>query len=440
MNDLNYFKGIEVSEIITNLKNDQGNGVIEINSLVDMENSKVIAIKDIHSNLMMNTTFGSAILKDYKSPYESTVVSLLKKDGFNIVCSANLDEFAMGSTNLTSHFGGVSNALDYDKISGGSSGGSAYLVASGLLPVATGTDTGGSVRQPAAFNGIYGMKPTYGLISRYGTLSFASSFDTVGVLSNTVADNIEVLECLAKNDHQDQTNFVPNGYNPKSRLDEPIKNTRVGVFRNWIEEDGVDPEVKLSFLNELKALEELGCVLEDVDIPLTSYSFELYVALAYAEASSNINRYDGIRFGHQDVDAIDVYNSARNVFGSEVKKRIIIGTYMINSEHSKKFYVHAQKIRRQITDEFLELFNHYDVLVGPTTPNVAFGVGETKESRTSYLSDKFAIPANLAGIPSMNVPVHKASHGAGIGMQIMANKYDEAMIYKVAKHLEGRHA
>lgn len=432
---INDFKNILPSEVMEKLKESHNNSIISFNENYDKDNNKVIIIKDIHSNLEMKTTMASKMLDNYIAPYESTVVKKLKEAGFNILATANLDEFAMGSTNLTSYYGGVDNAYDNTRLSGGSSGGSAYLVAKGLIPVATGTDTGGSVRQPAAFNGVYGMKPTYGIISRYGTLALSSSFDTVGVVSNSVEDNMTVLNVLAGNDNFDQTNYVPASFDIYSELDESLAGKTIGVFYDWINEEGVDPEIKASILIEIEKLKKLGCKIVDISVPLTTYSFELYVALAYAEASSNLNRYDGIRFGNQGTGN-DLYKSSRDAFGSEVKKRLIIGTYMINNDHSKKFYQHAQKLRKKIADDFSKIFEECYAIIGPTTPSLAFVKGVSQNNRTSYLSDKFSIPANLVGIPALNVPITPSKEGQKIGMQIMANKYDEAKIYNIAKRLE----
>ncbi len=436
MNNYKSFSEKTYKEIIDNIKKDDGNSFISIDEN-EKSTDKVIGIKDIHSHKELKTTFASEVLKDYQAPYDSTVVKLLKESGYSIVGHTNLDEFAMGSTNRTSYFGSVKHPLVEGYVPGGSSGGSAYAVKKGLIPVATGTDTGGSIRQPSSFTGIYGMKPTYGLISRYGTFSFSSSFDTIGVMSNTLEDNATTLMDLAKNDPNDQTNYVPDGYDATNKIGIDIKGMKVGVFNKWIEEDGVDSEIRDAVLSYAKDLEKEGCIVENVDIPLTTYSFELYVAIAYAEASSNLNRYDGVRFGKIPSEgANNPYSDSRSVFGSEVKKRMIIGTYMINSDNAIKFYGHAQRLRQQIKSDFKKLFETYDVIIAPVTPQVGIKMDQKTNLRDNYLSDKFAIPANLTGMPAMAVPYKISKAGLPIGIQIYGNRYDEATIYQVAKHME----
>ncbi len=434
----NDFAKLSKDEVLKAIKDDQGNSFIAVNEDID-STEKLIALKDIHTWKDNGVTMGSKMLEDYISSYDSEVVRLLKEDGYNIVGRLNLDEFAMGSTNRTSYFGGVDNAIDSNAVSGGSSGGSAYAVAKGLIPVATGTDTGGSVRQPAAFNGIYGMKPTYGLISRYGTLSFASSFDTVGILSNTIEDNMSTLMTLAKNDNKDQTNFVPENYEVSSTLNDSLKGKKAVVITEWMNND-YNEEIKDAIANQVEFLKSMGVEIKEISMPLLSYSLELYILLAYSEASSNLNRYDGVRFGTlAKQEAENKYASTRNSFGTEVKKRLIIGTHMISSKNSKMYYEKAQMIREHITSDFMELFaTGVDFIVGPTTPNLAFDKDYKMDAKEAYLSDKFAIPANLVGMPAMSVPIGKSKAGLPIGMQIIANKYDEKTIYQVAKKLEGK--
>ncbi len=430
------FANLSTKQVLEAIKADKGNAFINVNE--DLKSTeKLIALKDIHAWENEKVTMGSKMLEDYVSSFDSEVVRLLKADGYNIVGQLNLDEFAMGSTNKTSYFGGVDNAHEPAAISGGSSGGSAYAVAKGLIPVATGTDTGGSVRQPAAFNGVYGMKPTYGLISRYGTLSFASSFDTVGIVSNTVADNIATLKTLAKNDPKDQTNFVPENYECDSKVNQDLTGMKAAVIKEFMEDD-YSPQIKAAINNRLEELKAKGVEIVEVSMPLLTYSFELYVILAYSEASSNLNRYDGLRFGPVATEnSENHYADARNSFGSEVKKRLIIGTHMISSKNSKKYYEKAQCIRAEITNQITELFNEVDFIVAPTTPSLAFTKDYVMDSKEAYLSDKFAIPANLVGIPALNIPIAKSENGLPIGMQVMANKYDEKTIYQVAANLEG---
>lgn len=431
------FINVSADEILTKLKTNPGNSIISINEKVSNNNDgKYIVIKDIHANTMMKTTMASAMLANYQSSYNATVIDNLIKNGYSIVGSSNLDEFAMGSTTRTSYFGPVDNVSDPDLVSGGSSGGSAYVVASGLVPFATGTDTGGSIRQPSAFNGIYGLKPTYGLVSRYGTLSFASSFDTIGPMSKTLEDNLDLLMDMISNDPCDQTNYVPENYDAKKTFNQPVKGMKIGVMRRWLNEH-VDHEIVEAINVKLEQLQALGAELVDVDVPLTKYSFSLYIILAYAEASSNLNRYDGIRYGLAFNQENNTYEKVRNHFGPEVKKRLIIGTYMLNSTHSKTYFQKAQKMRQKMCMQFEEVFNQVDCIIGPTTPNLAFSETANMPSMESHLSDEFTIPANLVGYPALNMPIGQANDGRFIGMQIMSNKYQEHIIYQVANNLEG---
>lgn len=435
-NNIENFAKKDVKEVLETIKAEKGNSFISINEdLASTEN--LIAIKDIHNNKGSVVTVGSKMLENYIAPYESEVTRLLKEEGYNIAGHTNLDEFAMGATNKTSYFGPVDNAFDPTHVSGGSSGGSAYAVAKGLVPVATATDTGGSVRQPAAFNGVYGLKPTYGVISRYGTIPFASSFDTVGVIANTIEDTAKVLKTLAKNDEKDQTNFVPENYVVDDLIGKDVKGMKACYIKEWLEDD-YNQEIKDALIAQRDRLVEMGVEVEEISMPLTSYSVELYILLAYSEASSNLNRFDGIRFGNMSAeDAVNAYSDARNAFGTEVKKRLIIGTYVISSGNSKQYHAHAQRIRQRISDQMNEALEKYDFIVGPTTPNLAFAKDYKMDAKETYLSDKFAIPANLSGVPSLSVPIGNSKDGYPIGMQIMAAKYKENKIFQLAKALEG---
>lgn len=429
--NLEYFKTLTSQEILKSIKEDKGNAFININNN-EFENKNVIGIKDIHVQEFLPTTVGSKILQDYNSPYTSTVVELLQEAKYEIVGTLNLDEFAMGFSNDRSFFGPVDNALNKDYVPGGSSGGSAYAVAKGLIPVATGTDTGGSIRQPAAFNGIYGMKPTYGLISRYGTVPFASSFDTIGILSNTIEDNIKTLEVLAKNDKKDLTNYVPKDYSASNLLDSDEKLT-VGYVKEWM--DFIDDQKMIEAIKkQIQILKSKGYEVKEVSLPSSIYSFELYMVLAYSEASANLSRYDGIKYGM--LNDTDKFSKYRANLGEEVKKRLVIGAYMTSKKHTGEYYEQASKIRRKITNEFLEAFKTCDVLIGPITLEEGIKRGEALDSKTGYLNDVFAISANLAGIPAMSVPVGEGKDNLKIGMQILANKYEENKIYNIAKKLE----
>ena len=433
----NKFNNKTYEEIIKNIELDEGNAFININhNAPTIDNPKYIGIKDVHSQTMLPTTMGSKMLENYTAPFNSTVVQNLIDNGFHILGTLNMDQFAMGSTNKTSYYGPVDNATNSEFVSGGSSGGSAYAVAKGLIPFATGTDTGGSIRQPAAFNGIYGMKPTYGLVSRYGTLPFASSFDVIGPMTKNLKDNAILLNVLASNDEKDQTNFVPEGFDSLSTFDESIKGMRIGIIKEWMESD-IDNEIRTAIENQIDLLKSLGVEIIELSVPLTKYSFELYLTLAYAEVSSNLNRFDGIKFGINMEKENDSYEKVRSHFGTEVKKRLIIGTYMLASEHAKEYFHHAQKVRKKISLEFDEAFNNVDAIIGATTPNLAFSKEDGMSKLESYLSDQFAIPANLVGFPSLNIPMGYSKENLAMGMQIMSNKYQENVIYQIANAIKG---
>ncbi len=432
MNNLEYFKTLKVEDVIKNIKNDSGNAFISLNENLTGTDKKIIGIKDIHNNKGSLTTAASNILSEGEDVYDSTVAKLLKENDFSIVGNLNLDEFAMGGENENSYFGGVDSALNSDYYAGGSSGGSAYAVSKGLIPVATGTDTGGSIRQPAALNGVYGLKPTYGLISRYGTVAFASSFDTVGVISNTIEDNIEVLKVLAKNDENDQTNYVPENFDPGSLINKNEK-FKIAYIKEWI--DLLEDEtVKNEVLLKIQQFKEAGYEVNEVSIPTLKYSLELYIILAYSEASSNLSRYDGIRFGK--LNDTNVFDKHRKLLGDEVKKRLVIGAYMTSSNHSKEFYQKAQQIRAKMIKQFNEVFKDNDIVIGPTTPNEGINKYDKLDSKYEYLYDFFLIPANLTGVPSMSVPIKKLDNNMSISLQVLANKYDEAKIYNIAKVIE----
>lgn len=426
------FSQMDTKDIIEKIKNDHGNAFTKINT--EITSNKVIGIKDIHNNLGEICSAGSKILNNYQSMYESTVTRLLKKADYSIVGSLNMDEFAMGFNNENSYFGKVENALNNEYSSGGSSGGSAYAVSRGLIPVATGTDTGGSIRQPAAFNGVYGFKPTYGLISRYGTVSFASSFDTIGLLSNSLTDNKEVLKILAQNDEYDQTNYVPDDYTLECSKD--ISTFKIAYIKEW-QEVIAGTKVGKMITDLINDLKNQGYEVEEVSIPTVKYSFELYMILAYSEASSNLSRYDGMRFGLKATD--NDFGKYRKNFGNEVKKRLVIGGYMTSSANSNKYFKQAQLIRGKISQKMQEVLGTYDIILGPITADEGIKLAEkntSKNEKKGYLSDYFLIPANLTGIPSLSMPYLKLANNMSLSLQIISNKYSENKIYKFAEYLE----
>ncbi len=433
----NDFKNVLASDLIKVLKTNPGNSIINVNEkLENNQEGLYILLKDIHCNQYLPTTIASEMLANYQSSYNATIIDNLLNAGFSIAGTTNLDEFAMGSTTKTSYFKRVENAIDPQYVSGGSSGGSAYAVSKGLVAFATGTDTGGSVRQPSAYNGTFGLKPTYGLVSRYGTIAFASSFDTIGPITSDLYENAYLLQVLASNDEKDQTNYVPTNWDPFKTYNKDIKGMKIGVMRDWLNAD-IDPIIKNQIEAMLLKLESLGAIIVDVQAPLTKYSFTLYMILAYAEASSNLNRYDGIRYGFKLDDVNNSYELVRKHFGKEVKKRLIIGTYMLGQQHYDTHYKKALALRNKMCEEFKSIFNQVDAIVGPTTPNLAFKADDNVSLLTSYLSDQFSIPANLVGFPSLNVPIGQSADKRYIGMQIMADKYQEHIIYQIANNLLG---
>lgn len=428
----NDFKNKDVNEILDVLKTNPGNSVVFVNDKANNNaEGKYIVLKDIHANCFFNTTDASKILENYQSPYNATIVENLINDGYTIVGSSNLDEFAMGSATLTSCYGPVDNQLSTEFVSGGSSGGSAYLVAKDIVPFATATDTGGSIRQPSAFNGVYGLKPTYGLVSRYGTFSFASSFDTIGPITKTLEDNMLLLETLMGNDEKDQTNFVPSDFSLTKTFNDSIKGMNIGIMRSWID-NIINPEIKEQTLLVIDTLKKLGANIIDINIPNTNLAASIYIAIAYAEGSSNLNRYDGMRYGN----SLNDYSKTRsNLFGTEVKRRITIGTYMLNENYGRDLYDKALAIRGQMANDVKNVFNHVDCLIGPITPELAFEKNKKLSKEEGRLFDEYAIVANLVGIPAMSVPIATAIDGRNIAIQIMANHYQEHIIYQVANNL-----
>lgn len=426
-NNIADFKTRSIEEVKENINKDAGNSFISICEDV-ADTKKYIAIKDIHAHTNHVVTSASKMLENYIAPFDSTVVKKLKKNGYAIVGHTNLDEYAMGSTNLTSYFGGVDNAIFAENASGGSSGGSAYAVAKGLVPVATGTDTGGSVRQPAALNGVYGLKPTYGLISRYGTHALSSSLDSIGIIANDLEDVASVTNDLSGSDYRDQTSFTPEDFDALKTLDGDLSNLKIAKIKEWEEAD-INPDMREKLNEVYDYLESKGCAIEEVSIPTVMCAFELYLTLGYAEASSNLNRYDGIVYGSKSNGD---FKETRNSFGIEVKKRLIIGAFVLSSSHASEYYEHSQKVRMKMANDFKKAYETYDLIIGPMTPNLFISKSEKLNSREGYLSDVFAIPANLAGIPSLSAPVGKTKENYPVALQIMANKYNEDKIFNLA--------
>ena len=395
-----------------------------------------VAIKD---NILYEghiCSCASKMLANYKAPYTATVVKKLLKEGAVIVGRTNMDEFAMGSSNENSAFGPVKNPLDLARVPGGSSGGSAAAVASGMVPVALGSDTGGSIRQPAAFCGVVGIKPTYGRVSRYGLTAFASSADQIGPITNNIEDNELVLSVISGQDKKDSTSKSC----PEEKQEKQTKqNLIVGVPADFVE--NLESETALAFKQAVELLKTKGVQIKEVSLPHAKYAAPCYHILTSSEASSNLARFDGLRYGYtaqNTKDLEDTYLKNRTAFGAEVKRRIILGTFSLSSAHAGDFYLQAQKVRELIKQDFQKALKEVDVIIMPTTPNGAFKIGEVEDILTLYLADLFTCPANMAGIPALSIPFGKDKNNMPLGLQICANYFDEDLLYKTAKLAEGK--
>jgi len=399
-----------------------------------------IAVKDNIVTRDMETTAGSRMLEHYMSPYDATVIRKLKQDGALLLGKTNCDEFAMGSSNENSAFFPTRNPWDLTRVSGGSSGGSAASVASFQVPAALGSDTGGSIRQPAAFCGVVGLKPTYGRVSRYGLIAFASSLDQIGPLARTVRDSASLLQVIAGHDSHDSTSARHPVDNYVSQLNRDINGLRVGVPAEWFS-SSLDPDVQHYVNGAIRTFEQLGCKIEEVHLPHSKYAVAIYYIIAPAEASSNLARYDGVKFGYRTGEYPDLESMYRHTrsegFGEEVKRRIMIGTYVLSSGYYDAYYLKASKIRTLIRKDYVNVFNSVDIIVGPTTPTLPFKIGEKNDDPLEmYLTDIFTVPANLAGLPGISLPCGFTQEGLPIGVQILAPHFKEALLLRVAYNLE----
>lgn len=401
-----------------------------------------IGIKDVICTKGIRTTAGSKILANFIPPYDATVVRKLKTAGTVSIGKLNMDEFAMGSSNENSSFGPVRNPWDLERVPGGSSGGSAAAVAAGICPITLGTDTGGSIRQPAAFCGIVGLKPTYGRVSRYGVIAYASSLDQVGAFGRSVRDCAIATQAICGADPNDATSANLEVPKFEEKLGRSIRGLRVGIPKEYFI-DGLSPEVKDATTKALKVLEDLGAIPVEISLPHTELALSVYYILAPAEASSNLARYDGIRFGHRahgDLDLKSLYCKSRSEgFGHEVQRRILVGTYVLSSGFYDAFYVKAQKVRSLIVKDFHEAFDKScDIIVSPTTPTPPFKLGEnSNDPVTMYLNDIFTITVNLAGLPGLSMPCGFSEQGLPIGVQLIGKPWDEATLFQVASVYEG---
>jgi len=416
-----------------------------------------LAHKDIfvtdHARTGLPSTAGSRMLAGYASPFDATVVARLAAAGTVLLAKLNCDEFAMGSSNENSAFGPVHNPWDVQRVPGGSSGGSAAAVAARLVPAATGTDTGGSIRQPASFCGVTGIKPTYGVCSRYGMIAFASSLDQAGPLARSAADCALLLSAMSGFDERDATSAErpPQDYHalmlqPRAGAGagagaaRPLHGLRIGLPREFFPA-ALAADVHAAVRAALAELEKLGAALVDVSLPRTELSIPVYYIIAPAEASSNLGRFDGVKFGHraaQYADLMDMYKKTRSEgFGPEVKRRIMIGTYVLSHGYYDAYYLQAQKLRRMIADDFQACFRDCDVIAGPVAPSVAWKLGEQGDDPVkAYLADIFTLPASLAGLPGMSVPAGFGAHGMPVGLQLIGNYFDEATLLQTAHALQ----
>ncbi len=403
-----------------------------------------IAIKDNICITDQEVTCSSRILKNFRPPYDATVIEKLKKSGAVILGHTNMDEFAFGSSTENSCYGPTHNPWKLDCVPGGSSGGSTAAVAANEAIWALGSDTGGSIRQPAAFCGVVGLKPTYGLVSRYGLIAFASSLDQIGPITKDVTDSALLLNIISGTDSRDSTSapFTVPDYT-KALVNE-VKNIKIGIPMEYFIE-GIDPEVKQLIVNAIEMLEKSGAIFEEVSLPHTEYAVATYYIIATAEASSNLARFDGVEYGlrcHPEKmrknPLVDMYEETRAVgFGKEVKRRIMLGTYSLSSGYYDDYYLRGLKVRTLIKNDFDKVFENYDAIITPTAPTTAFKIGEKANDPLSmYLSDIYTISANLAGIPAISIPCGFSKDGLPVGLQIMAKPFNEEMLLRIAYSFE----
>ncbi|EGQ4084986.1 Asp-tRNA(Asn)/Glu-tRNA(Gln) amidotransferase subunit GatA [Staphylococcus pseudintermedius] len=399
-----------------------------------------MGIKDNIITEGLETTCASRMLEGFVPIYEATVMKKLHNENGILIGKVNLDEFAMGGSTETSYFKKTVNPFDHKAVPGGSSGGSAAAVAAGLVPFTLGTDTGGSIRQPAAYCGVVGLKPTYGRVSRFGLVAFASSLDQIGPITRNVKDNALVLEAIAGEDEMDSTSAPDVATDFTADIGKDIKDMKIALPKEYIGE-GVDEEVKEAVLKAAETLKSLGAIVEEVSLPRTAYGIPSYYVIASAEASSNLARFDGIRYGYHSKEAQtleELYKFSRSEgFGKEVKRRILLGTYVLSSGYYDAYYKKAQKVRTLIKNDFENVFKDYDVILGPTTPTVAFDLGaEINDPLTMYANDLLTTPVNLAGLPGISVPCGLAENGRPIGLQLIGKPFDEKTLYRVAHQYE----
>src|SRR5881397_976806 len=398
-----------------------------------------IAVKDNICTEGVKTTCGSRMLENFVPPYDATVVARMKEHGYYLIGKTNMDEFAMGSSTETSAFGPTRNPCSLAAIPGGSSGGSAAAVAAELCVAALGSDTGGSIRQPAACCGVVGLKPTYGRVSRYGLVAFASSLDQIGPITKDVRDAAMMMQVIAGHDPLDSTSADVPVPDYMKALKENLRGMKVGVPLEFFAE-GLDPEVELAVRMAIIQMQALKAEIKEISLPMTKYAIATYYLIATAEASSNLARYDGVRYGHRakEKGLLEMYMKTRQEgFGAEVKRRIMLGTYALSAGYYDAYYGKALKVRTLILKDFKKAFDSVDVILTPSSPTVAFKIGEkTGDPLSMYLSDIFTITQPLAGIPAISIPCGKNSEGLPIGMQLMTNHFKESLLLRAAHHFE----
>ena len=399
-----------------------------------------LGLKDVLCTRGVRTTAGSKILEGFVPPYDATVVARLARAGAVILGKLNMDEFAMGSSTENSGYFATRNPWDLSRVPGGSSGGSAAAVAADLAAATLGTDTGGSIRQPAAFCGTVGLKPTYGRVSRYGLIAFASSLDQIGPFAKDAEDAALMLQAIAGQDPMDSTSAAVPVPDYAAGLGQGVEGLKVGIPAEYFIE-GLDPEVETAVRAAIEILKGLGAKTESVSLPHTEYGLAAYYVIGPAEASSNLARYDGVKYGLRVPgarDLIDMYSRTRGAgFGAEVKRRVMLGTYALSAGYYDAYYGKAQKVRTLVQRDFQKAFERVDVIVAPTTPSAAFRTGEKEDPLSMYLNDVFTIPVNLAGLPGVSVPAGFTKGGLPVGLQVIGKAFDEAAVLKTAKAYEG---
>ena len=436
----------DVQAFVTTLNNEAKKQAQEIQEKIDNGEELgefagiPIGIKDNMCTKGVKTTCSSRMLENFIAPYDATVVKKLKDENIINLGKLNMDEFAMGGSTEYSYFKKTRNPWNLNKVPGGSSGGSAAAVAAGMVPWALGSDTGGSIRQPSSFCGVVGLKPTYGLVSRYGLVAFASSLDQIGPITKDVKDSAMLLNLIAGHDKKDTTSEEREKIDYTKCLQKDVKGLKIGVPKEFFGE-GINQEVKESLEKAMQTYKDMGAIVEEISLDIAKYSLATYYIIACAEASSNLGRFDGIRYGHRAKDFKNIrelfVKSRSEGFGPEVKRRIILGTYVLSSGYYDAYYKKAQQVRTLVTNEFYKAFEKYDVILTPTSPTVAFDIGsKTTNPLEMYLSDICTVSVNIAGLPGISIPCGVDSTGMPIGMQLIGNKFCEETILNAAYTFE----